>query len=104
MDWCGDRLLLLAKNRELRDDHDMVDKLLHDLGIPYERDLGALLMLLQGHDRRYRACEDLVIVICEVLSLAQTAPCQSQSTQEQMIKEEALSWLVIATGSISCIS
>ncbi|RAW40593.1 hypothetical protein PC110_g3224 [Phytophthora cactorum] len=96
----ADRLLLLAKNRELRDDHDMVDKLLRDLGIPLSSELqrslratsetlGALLMLLQGHDRRYRACEDLVIVICEVLSLAQTTPCQSQSTQEQMIKEES---------------
>ncbi|KAI9989640.1 hypothetical protein PInf_019925 [Phytophthora infestans] len=95
----ADRLLLLAKNPELRDDQPILERLLHDLGIPpsievrrslraTSEKLGELLMLLQGHDRRYRAGQNLVMVVCEVLSVVQTASRQTQAKQEQRIKEE----------------
>ncbi|KUF80402.1 hypothetical protein AM587_10017534 [Phytophthora nicotianae] len=97
----ADRLLTLAKNRELRDDQQALGTLLHDLGIPpsivVRRSLratsekfGELLTLLHGHDRRFRASEDLVMVVCEVLSLAQTAPYQTQAKQEHWKEESAL--------------
>ncbi|KAG7393917.1 hypothetical protein PHYPSEUDO_000094 [Phytophthora pseudosyringae] len=85
----ADRLRGLAKNRELRDDQPVVDSLLRDVGIPPTsgvrrslraacEKLGELLVHLRGHDRRCQASEGLVMVVCEVLSLVRTAPCQKQ--------------------------
>ncbi|KAH7474561.1 uncharacterized protein KRP23_8689 [Phytophthora ramorum] len=92
-----DRLLLLAEHRDLRRDGSILTKLLQDLGIPQSRGvklaihgvcnkLAKLLAFCRDHPRRLRACEDLVAVICKVLSLAQTVPMQGHGPF--LIKEE----------------
>ncbi|KAE9129911.1 hypothetical protein PF010_g4044 [Phytophthora fragariae] len=98
LSWPGvaEKLLLLAKHRELRVDQQAVATLLQDTGVPVSTDvsgslrlacdtLGDLLAFSRGHDRRYRASEDLVWVLCEVLSLARR---QSREQMEQVKKEE----------------
>ncbi|CAI5740128.1 unnamed protein product [Hyaloperonospora brassicae] len=97
------QLLRLANNPSLRKDNEAVATLLRDLGIislltndvrcalqvACEK-LGELLMLLRGYDRRYRLCEKLVILMCEVLSLAQTVPYQVREKKERLMKEEVV--------------
>ncbi|KAE9043257.1 hypothetical protein PR002_g3444 [Phytophthora rubi] len=92
-----EKLLLLAKHRELRVDQQAVATLLQDTGVPVSTDvsgslrlacdaLGDLLAFSRGHDRRYRTSEDLVWVLCEVLSLARRQ--SSREPMEQVKKEE----------------
>ncbi|KAL3671560.1 hypothetical protein V7S43_003477 [Phytophthora oleae] len=95
----ANRLLLMAKSRELRDDEQAMEMLLRDLGIEPTAQLqrflhntcealGELMALSRGNNRRYRACEDLVLGVCEVLSLMQTATCTAMAPQDPWIKGE----------------
>ncbi|KAK1945021.1 hypothetical protein P3T76_003554 [Phytophthora citrophthora] len=97
----ANRLLLMAKSRELRDNEQTMKSLLLDLGIKPTAELrnslhntceilGELLALSRGNNRRYRACEDLVLVVCEVLSLMQTTTCKAMATPNPPIKEEGV--------------
>ncbi|KAG1710916.1 hypothetical protein DVH05_013638 [Phytophthora capsici] len=92
----ADRLLLMAKSRDVRDDEQTL--LLH-LGIKPTDEvqsflhntcevLGELLVLLRGNNRRYRACETLVFAVCEVLSLMQTATCTTMAQHVPWVNEE----------------
>ncbi|GMF09676.1 unnamed protein product [Phytophthora lilii] len=92
------KLLLMAES-ELRNDEQAMETLLRDLNIPPSagvrrslqvvcEQLSELLVLSSGHQRRHRACNDLVAVVCEVLSLAQTAPVSAQLTIAAQVKEE----------------
>jgi hypothetical protein len=94
----ADQLLVLAKHSEMRADQKASETLLQDIGAPSSivlRDhlhatcerLGELLQLSKTHARRYRASEELVLVVCEVLSLAQTTPAQEPREME-VVKEE----------------
>ncbi|GMF24593.1 unnamed protein product [Phytophthora fragariaefolia] len=91
-----EKLLLLAKHRELRADPRDTAALLQDLGIQMPADtthcvrvacerLGDLLTFTRAHKRRHRASEDLVFVLCEVLSLIQAGPGGAQQT---LVKKE----------------
>ncbi|KAI9914669.1 hypothetical protein PsorP6_008218 [Peronosclerospora sorghi] len=88
-----DKLLLLAKNPTLRNDNEVVSALIRELGITPTmkitcslqatcEKLGYLLDFVNGHERRHRACEDLVMVLCEVLRLVQTAPYKLGNNNE----------------------
>ncbi|KAG6597961.1 40S ribosomal protein S6 [Phytophthora cinnamomi] len=92
----AEKLVLLAKHRELRADQQAVAALLRDLGVPTSANvnsclrlacekLGDLLAFSKGHNRRYRASEDLVLVLCEVLSLV---PRQQGGVHVEQIKRE----------------
>ncbi|RQM17257.1 hypothetical protein DD237_000733 [Peronospora effusa] len=95
----ADRLLILAKNHTLRKNQDVVATLLQNCNIPPSMDvqrslqatceeLGQLLLFLRGHNRRQRACEGLVLVVCEVLSLVQTTPYTLSYGRRPWMKEE----------------
>lgn len=89
----AEKLLLLAKHRELRVDQQAVAALLQDAGLPASADVNRALRLAceklvdllafsRGHDRRYQANKDLVWVLCEVLSLVRRRSSRQRATEQ----------------------
>ncbi|KAL7693096.1 hypothetical protein Plhal304r1_c005g0022111 [Plasmopara halstedii] len=95
-----ERLLIFAYNRELRNDQSEVESLLDDFGIPLLSlvrqslrntitRLGEISDFLEGHNRRSRASQSLVMVLCEMLSLFRTSPCELRAIQHWVKDEES---------------
>ncbi|KAG7400067.1 hypothetical protein PHYBOEH_007135 [Phytophthora boehmeriae] len=88
------RLLALAKDRDLPNKTHEISVLLQELHIPPSIDvccalqdaceeLGRLMEVFEGRARRSKANEALAVVLCEVLSLAQTLPVGIKTCMEQ---------------------
>ncbi|CAI5745057.1 unnamed protein product [Peronospora destructor] len=97
----ADRLLMLAKNHTLRNNQELVATLLQHCNTPPSidaqrllqatcKELGQLLLFLRGYSRRQRACEGLVLLVCEVLSLMQITPYKLRYGRRLWIKEEKM--------------